>query len=134
MLFRAKPCSVVPPKIPAQTGGHFSSVTGGPDAAYCCFSPRLRGDCPNIPAKARTDRFLSLAFLFFASSSLPFQYALMVLKKREFVKLRGQISSMMGEGLAACGFTRARNFVRDSRISDRDCAMASSVRFMESST
>ena len=49
-------------------------------------------------------------------------------------KLMRYTSSMMGEGLACCGLTRARNLLRDSRISLRACAMASSVRFMESST
>ena len=49
-------------------------------------------------------------------------------------KLMRYTSSMMGEGLACCGLTRARNLLRDSRISPRACAMASSVRFMESST
>ena len=45
-----------------------------------------------------------------------------------------QMSSMMGDGFAACGLTSARNLLRDSRISPSDCAMASSVRFMASST
>ena len=38
------------------------------------------------------------------------------------------------EGFAACGLTSVRNFERDSRISDRDWEIASSVRFMASST
>ena len=41
---------------------------------------------------------------------------------------------MIGDGFAACGLTSARNFVRDSRISLSDYAIASSVRFMASST
>ena len=39
-----------------------------------------------------------------------------------------------GEGFACCGLTSARNLLRDSRISLSDCAIASSVRFMASST
>ena len=58
--------------------------------------------------------------------------------RQRFVKgvffLSSQTSSMIGDGFAAWGFTSVRNFERDSRISDRDWEIASSVRFMASST
>ena len=110
--------------VPGKPGAQIS-VTGGPGGAYCAFSPAARRRrelrlCGSLHQPLPLCGAARSSFLFSAC----YRYG----------KLMRYTSSMMGEGLACCGLTRARNLLRDSRISLRACAMASSVRFMESST
>lgn len=93
---------------------------------------RLKGDVENPSAEARTDRFLSVHTGF----PDPFHccWIFMLLQSEVLQVSDDQTSSIMGDGFAACGLTSARNLVLDSLISDRDCAIASSVRFIASST
>ena len=109
--------------IPGRPGAQ-GSVTGGPGRAYC-VQPGS-SEATKIRTRKGLHRPPSLWGCVFGSYS-----------SSQLVTIWGSdayTSSMMGEGFACCGLTSARNLLRDSRISLSAWAMASSVRFMESST
>ena len=109
--------------VPAQSG-HSISVTGGPGRAYCVQPDS--SEATKIRTRKGLHRPPSLWGCVFGSYS---SSQLVTIWESD-----AYTSSMMGEGFACCGLTSARNLLRDSRTSLSAWAMASSVRFMESST